>query len=84
MAIRSGWPPLPSSSPITQLEQSLRHLDINEYVSDLVCAIPSLEDVIVCVTAERDDQFQYRTRMAEYVRVRRAEFADRSMYEWSD
>ncbi|KAI0690932.1 hypothetical protein C8T65DRAFT_671072, partial [Cerioporus squamosus] len=74
---------LPSAPAwITELEKSLRSVDVDAYARDLASAIPSLEDVVVDVMGERDDAFVYRTRVAELVRRRSAEYADRRIYEW--
>lgn len=75
-------PPHLAPAPITDHEQSLRSVDLDAYVRDLVSAIPSLEDVIVFVAGERDDESVYRRRVAELVRGRKAVYADREMYEW--
>ncbi|RDX49765.1 hypothetical protein OH76DRAFT_511176 [Lentinus brumalis] len=78
-------PPLrPIPTPTITLEKALWSVDIDAYVQGLADAIPSLEDAIMCIMGEPDDTFDYRTRSAEVVRVRRAEYAaDRNVYEWS-
>ncbi|TFK91059.1 hypothetical protein K466DRAFT_660332 [Polyporus arcularius HHB13444] len=77
-------PPLrPIATPTTTLEKALWSVDIDAYVQGLADAIPSLDDAIMCIMGEPDNTFDYRTRSAEVVRVRRAEYADRNVYEWS-
>ena len=76
---------LPSLSPLTELEESLRNLDIDTYLRRLVDAIPSLEDVVMCISGERDGVTnESRTRTGEFVKARRMAGTSEYMYEWAN
>ncbi|RPD71384.1 hypothetical protein L226DRAFT_573875 [Lentinus tigrinus ALCF2SS1-7] len=85
----SRYHEMPEPQEAVAFISTIENLDLEAYVRDLVDALPSLEDAVVCTKGEQEDEDANEclvTRTAEVVRVRRLgpEYADREMYEWSD